>query len=218
MRTLFTTSLATILWALSLIPAQAIGLGNQVIQFSEDTIVEFEIRRTQGANRSIVGIMANPNSNPTKIPMFEESKPFDDFGFAGRTDYLGTVGGGTIRPLEGNGVNIVATGNDSVIVEYRFRANTPYVFYMDVYTPTENRYINTLISTQVDATQFQGSLDDGNGILMGWDDDGEGRVGRSGAVEVEGPDRDFTDVTILVGGTEPCFSETSGRRPSPAVF
>ena len=218
MRTGFATSLATVLWALSLIPAQAVPLGNQVIQFSEDTIVEFEIRRTQGANRSVVGIMMNPNGSATKIPMFEEVKPFDDFGLPGRTDYLGTVGGGTIRAVEGNGVNLVATSRDAIIVEYRFRANTPYVFYMDVYTPTENRYINTLISTQVDATRFQGSLSDGNGILMGWDDDGEGRVARSGAVEVQGPDRDFMDVTILVGGTEPCFSESAGGRPGPAVF
>ncbi|TVQ53247.1 MAG: hypothetical protein EA366_13185 [Spirulina sp. DLM2.Bin59] len=218
MRTGFTTAFATVLWALSLIPAQALQLGNQVIQFSEDTIIEFEIRRTQGANRSVVGIMRNPNSNPVKIPMFEEVKPFDDFGLPGRTDYLGTVAGGTIRAVEGNGVNIVATRSDSIIVEYRFRANTPYVFYMDVYTPTENRYINTLISTQVDATRFQGSLRDGNGIVMGWDDDGEGRVVGTGAVEVQGADRDFMDVTILVGGTEPCFSETAGGRPGPAVF
>lgn len=205
--------LAAGLGVLAGLPAQAqTRLSNRVIQFSEDTIIEFEIRSTQGANRSVVGVMMNPDTSATKIPLFEEVKPYDDFGITSFTDYRGTVAGGTVRPVDSPGANLVASrsnGEGSLIIEYLFRANTPYVFYMDVYTATENRYITTFTSTNVNAVNFRGALDDGNGILMGWEDDGEGRVRPSGAVEVEISDDDFDDVTILAGGVIPCFDETA---------
>lgn len=205
------------LWAFSLLPAHAqTRINNRVIQFSEDTIVEFEIRSTQGANRSVVGVMMNPDTSATKIPLFEEVKPFDDFGLTNFTDYRGTVVGGTVRPVDSPGANLVASrsnGEGSLIVEYLFRANTPYVFYMDVYTATENRYITTFTSTNVNAVNFRGALDDGSGIAMGWEDDGEGRVRPSGALEVEISDDDYDDVTILAGGVIPCFDENAVTVP-----
>lgn len=200
--------------ALSLLPTLAVQaqtrLDHQVIRFSEDTIVEFEMATTQGANRSEFGVIANPDSVATKVPLFVERQAYDDFGLVGLTDYQGTVNGGTIEGVEGNGTKIVtvrnnaAQGQGSVIVEYLFEANTPYVFYVDIYTATENRYITTLTSVNVQNTQFSGDLNDGQGLAIAWEDKGEGRITGSG-LEVEFSDEDFNDVVVFAGGQLPCF-------------
>jgi hypothetical protein len=197
-------------------------LGQQVIQFSEDTIVEFEVQSTQGANRAEFGIMADPGGARTKVPLVVERQPYDDFGLTGFTQYVGTVNGGTVQGMNGNGARIVTTrananqGQGSVIVEYLFEANVPYVFYLDVYTATEDRYINTFISTDVQTNSVTGALDDGRGVIIAWEDDGEGRVTTGGSLEVEPTDLDFDDVVVFAGGQLPCVRR-SGASPNPQV-
>ncbi|MEM8637480.1 MAG: hypothetical protein AAGG51_01490 [Cyanobacteria bacterium P01_G01_bin.54] len=189
----------------------------QVVRFSEDTIVEFEIAQTQGANRAEFGVIANPDRGATKIPLLIESKPYDDFGLPGFSQYTGTVSGGTIAGVRGNGADVVAVNNQgsgSIIVEYLFEANVPYVFYMDIYTAAEDRYIRTLTSVNVENTRFNGALDDGRGLAIAWEDQGEGRVTAAG-LETEASDGDFNDVVVFAGGELPCLKRTPGA-PGPA--
>jgi hypothetical protein len=52
-------------------------LGNDLIQFPEDTIVEFEVQFTQGANRSEFGVMLDPASpldEVTEVATFDNLK------------------------------------------------------------------------------------------------------------------------------------------------
>ncbi|MFP4006983.1 MAG: hypothetical protein ACLFV6_03110 [Spirulinaceae cyanobacterium] len=99
-------------------------LGTSTILFDEDTIVEFEVQFTQGANRSEFGVIVNPDPSITSVtdattfnqlkdrgryvPLFVETQPFDQVATredAGAFrndpnfrvgDFLGTVNAGTI--------------------------------------------------------------------------------------------------------------------------
>ncbi|NEO84741.1 MAG: hypothetical protein F6J87_10875 [Spirulina sp. SIO3F2] len=193
---------------------------SQVIRFDEDTIVEFEVATSQGANRAEFGVIANPDTTAVKTPLFIERKPYDDFGLPGLTQYMGTVNGGTLQGVSGNGAQVVAVrdraaqGQGTVIVEYLFKANVPHVFYMDIYTPAEERYITTLTSVNVQNTRFAGALDDGQGLAIAWEDQGEGRV-TAGELETEPSDGDFNDMVVFAGGQLPCYSRFAepGDRP-----
>ncbi|MGB0564449.1 MAG: hypothetical protein ACPGVO_22025 [Spirulinaceae cyanobacterium] len=214
--------------ALGFIPSLAVQLAApaqerfdpQIVRFSEDTIVEFEMTQTQGANRAEFGVIANPDRGATKIPLFIESKPYDDFGLPGSSQYVGTVSGGTIEGVRGNGADLVAVrnqGSGSIIVEYRFEANVPYVFYLDLYTAAEDRYIRTLTSVNVENTRFNGELDDGRGLAIRWEDQGEGRV-TAGGIETEISDGDFNDVVVFAGGELPCIGRTPGGSNAPGTL
>lgn len=124
------------------LPAMAEDLvGNQGIQFQEDTIVEFEFIESHGAYQSTFGIIDLDSCQAsstgqiifescTKTPLLAEIKASDSFDFndvyressyetdlqAGRNnDFLGTPGNTVPNHL----------------AEYRFQANKVYAFYLE---------------------------------------------------------------------------------------
>jgi|GEM_PF-3866345 len=103
-------------------PAQE-RFGNSLIRFAEDTVVEFEVQFTQGANRSEFGVIVDPGPvlseirDPTEfdnlkaqgklVPLFIETRAFDARATSSDArayndpnfrvgDFLGTVNAGTI--------------------------------------------------------------------------------------------------------------------------
>ncbi len=169
------------------LPVQAQeAFDNRGIEFSEETIVEFEFVETQGANRSEIGVI-NLETNQRTV-LFEEVKPYDNFNpgqplarlpVAG--DFRGTVSGGTVRQR---------------LTEFTFEANTPYALYLESFSPTTGRSLGTVLSTSSLAAQFNGELDGGQlGQIVGsrliWDDDG---------LPGERKDNDFDDFVVEAGG------------------
>lgn len=168
------------------------SFSNQVIQFPEDTTVEFEFKESHGAYQSTIGIIDLETGQPVKV-LFSEAKPYDEYG-TGQTqqrtfgqnnigtslDFLGTVGGGTIQDQ---------------YAEFTFQANKRYAFYLESVSPT-GQTRRTVLSTSNLASVFDGSLDAGNrggivGTRVAWDDDGLPRAGK---------DQDFDDFVIEAGG------------------
>jgi hypothetical protein len=175
------------------------SFGNQVVQFPEDTTVEFEFKESHGAYQSTLGIIEADTGRPVK-ELFRETKPYDSFG-TGQSqprspgqnntgtsiDYLGTVQGGSVP---------------NQFSEFTFQANKRYAFYLESVSPT-GQTRRTVLSTSQVAAAFNGALDGGNrdgviGTRIAWDDDGTTRAGK---------DSDFDDFVIEAGGylaTAPC--------------
>ena len=169
------------------------SFGNQVIQFPEDTTVEFEFKESHGAYQSTLGIL-NLETNQPETVLFREVKPYDEFGTGqpqtrspgqnnvGTTlDYVGTVRGGTV---------------ENQLTEFTFKANTRYAFYLESVSPT-GQTRRTVLSSSSLAAAFDGSLDSGDrggivGTRIAWDDDGLPRA--------SGKDEDFDDFVIEAGG------------------
>ena len=165
---------------------------NQVIEFSEDTTVEFEFKESHGAYQSTLGIINLDTNQPVGV-LFKETKPFDAYGSGERQtrssgsnnigtkfDYLGTVDGGTVQ---------------NRLAEFTFKANTRYAFYLESVSPT-GQTRRTVLSSSNLAAAFDGSLDSGDrggvvGSRIAWDDDG-----LPGAVK----DDDFDDFVVEAGG------------------
>lgn len=190
---LLMTVMASGLFSALAAPVQAQdSFGNQVIQFPEDTTVEFEFKESHGAYQSSLGIIDLETGQPVKV-LFSEAKPYDEYG-TGQTqqrtfgqnnigtslDFLGTVGGGTIQEQ---------------YAEFTFQANKRYAFYLESVSPT-GQTRRSVLSTSNLASVFDGSLDAGNrggivGTRVAWDDDGLPRAGK---------DQDFDDFVIEAGG------------------
>jgi len=184
-------------------PAQLPGevqqdtLGNRAFVFSEDTVVEFEVKETHGAYQSTVGIVNLDRREQTVL--FREVKPYDNYGDRQRQpaspgvnntgtpiDYLGTVGGGTI---------VNGEGNASSLVEFTFKAGERYTLYLESVSPT-GATRRTVQAINLNAAQFQGGLDSGQdnelvGTRISWDDQGLPRPGK---------DNDFDDFVLEAGG------------------
>lgn len=184
-------------------PAQLPGqvqqdsLGNSAFVFSEDTVVEFEVKETHGAYQSTVGIVNLDRREQTVL--FREVKPYDSYGDRQRQpaspgvnntgtplDYLGTVGGGTI---------VNGEGNASSLVEFTFKAGERYTLYLESVSPT-GATRRTVQAINLNAAQFQGGLDSGQdndlvGTRISWDDQGLPRPGK---------DNDFDDFVLEAGG------------------
>lgn len=179
------------------VQAQQDTLGNTQFVFTEDTVVEFEVKETHGAYQSTLGI-TNVTTGENTV-LFRETKPFDSYGTGQRQpsdpganntgtpiDYLGTVQGGTI---------VNGRGEASGLAEYTFKAGNRYTMYLEsvsVTGPTRRR----VESVSVDATRFAGSLDGGQqgdtvGVRISWDDEGLPRPGK---------DTDFDDFVLEAGG------------------
>lgn len=184
-------------------PAQLPGevqqdtLGNRAFVFSEDTVVEFEVKETHGAYQSTVGIVNLDRREQTVL--FREVKPYDGYGDRQRQpaspgvnntgtpiDYLGTVGGGTI---------VNGEGNASSLIEFTFKAGERYSLYLESVSPT-GATRRTVQAINLNAAQFQGGLDSGQdnelvGTRISWDDQGLPRPGK---------DNDFDDFVLEAGG------------------
>lgn len=169
-------------------PAQE-SLSNSSIQFTETTVVEFEIVDTHGYYQSTVGIVNLKTGQ--KTPLFVEKQGFDapTSSVAGRddtntnADFKGTVEGGTI---------VNGAGEASNLIKYTFEAGTPYALYLDSVDPRTKQTRVSVVSTNVNAASFAGSLTAGeSGNLIKWDDAGLPRPGK---------DSDFDDFAIIAGG------------------
>lgn len=170
-------------------------LTNNAVQFSEDTIIEFEVTETHGFLQSTFGVINTRTGQ--KTPLFIETKPFDAWtgqppaarqpgGQRIYNDYTGTVAGGSI-------VNGERQANP--LIRFKFDAGTPYVFYLDSVNPYTKKVRTQLVSTNLDNTRFSGNLEAGeSGNPINWED--------TGLITpvVAGNDRDFNDFNIIAGG------------------
>ena len=166
------------------------ALGNQIVQFSVDTIVEFQFLESHGSYQATFGIKNETTGEDTVL--FREVKPYDAFGsgqnqssahgqnvLGTRLDYVGTVDGGTVA---------------NRLSEFTFQANNRYVFYLESVSPT-GQTRRSVLSTQNFAS-FLGSLDGGKkgdmvGNRISWEDGGQVEVGN---------DRDYNDFVVEAGG------------------
>lgn len=181
------------------------ALTNNAVQFSVDTIIEFEVTETHGFLQSTFGVINTRTGQ--KTPLFIETKPFD--AWAGQppaarqsgdqrvyNDYTGTVAGGSI---------VNGERQASPVIRFRFAAHTPYVFYLDSVNPYTRAAQTTLVATNLSNTRFSGTLEAGQpGNPMNWEDKG------LKTPIVIGSDNDFNDFNIIAGGflLTPC---TPGR-------
>lgn len=165
------------------------ALSNAVIQFQEDTIIEFELIDTHGYFQSTFGVVDTRTG--VKTPLFIEVKPFNDTvpSVQGRNDtgtepdFRGTVEGGSV-------VNGERQANN--LIKFRFQAGTPYAFYLDSVDPRTGQAKTTYVSTNSIAAAFDGNLEAGEtGNVIKWDDSGFPRPGK---------DSDFDDFAIIAGG------------------
>lgn len=168
---------------------QAQALTNTVIQFPEDTVIEFELVDTHGYYQSTFGVQDTRTGR--KTPLFVEVKPFDqpNSSVPGRDDtgtspdFYGTVEGGSV---------VNGEGQANKLIKFTFRSGTPYVFYMDSTDPRTKQVKTAYLSTNNLATRFSGSLVAGeSGNLIEWDDSGLPKPGK---------DSDFDDFAIIAGG------------------
>ncbi len=169
----------------------------QVIQFSEETTVEFEFIESHGAFQSAFGVVNLDTGEETIL--FQETKPYDAFGTGQRQpsapgqnnvgssiDFLGTVAGGTMQNQ---------SGESSPYSEYTFESGTRYALFLQSVSPT-GQTRRRVISNSESAALFAGSLDGGTqqgitGTRVAWDDDG---------LETASKDTDFDDFVIEAGG------------------
>ena len=166
------------------------ALANQIVQFSVDTIVEFEFLQSHGSYQATLGIKNETTGEDTVL--FREVKPYDTFGsgqnqsssrgqdnLGSRIDYVGTFQGGTVA---------------NRLSEFTFKANNRYVFYLESVSPT-GQTRRSVLSTQ-NFARFFGSLDGGirgdvKGNRISWEDGGQVEVGN---------DSDYDDFVIEAGG------------------
>ncbi|HEY9651938.1 MAG TPA: hypothetical protein V6C95_14830 [Coleofasciculaceae cyanobacterium] len=172
------------------------SLGNQIVQFPEDTTIEFEFKRANGANQSTLGVKNLDTGED--VVLYRETTPFDGYVPGQRltsspTNFAGTVQGGTIQNR---------SGQSSPFSEFTFKANNRYLFYLESVSPS-GQTRRTFDSTDISAAKFNGALDGGNfgdaiGVRVAWDDDG---------LPNQQKDFDDDDFIIEAGGylvTVPC--------------
>ncbi len=173
--------------------------GIQGIEFTENTVVEFEFLESNGAYQSCFGILnldtqetfplfceTQPSDNPQSVEApsdFEDDGPIQDLD-----DFVGSPGITVPNP----------------IMTFEFAANTPYAFYLD--STYNDRPAGLLYSTNSlnpgDRQQiiFEGGV---NGLVSGgtvlrWDDTG------SVLVDPDQQDQDFDDFIVRAGGHLAC--------------
>lgn len=195
---LILTALAVGLGSFLATPAQAQdSFGNTAVEFPIDTTVEFEFKESHGAYQSTLGVI-NLDTRE-EVDLFAEVKPYDSYqtgqpqvpvpgqdNTGMPRDYLGTVDGGTVKDR---------------LIEYTFKANTPYAFFLESVSPT-GQTRRTVLSTDTLAATFDGNLDSGTrnavtGSRVKWDDSGLPQAGK---------DNDYDDFIIEAGGflINPC--------------
>lgn len=193
-------AIAAIAIGTSATTVKAQNIPSQGIRYNEETVVEFEFRESHGYYKSTFGVINLATRETTDL--ITEIKPFDDYSDASRLDNAssGNNDSGTSRDFLGTPGNSVP----DPIQKFTFQANTPYAFYLKVYTP-QDRLVTTLYSTRFeelssistpDSANSSGGLSDGvvgdrKGVRISWDDTGLPRPGR---------DRDYDDFIVEAGG------------------
>jgi hypothetical protein len=166
---------------------------NEVIQFDQDTIVEFEFVESRGAYQSTFGVV-ELNSG-AKTPLLVETKPSDDNQPTSirPVDFRGTPGNAVTQPR----------------TEFTFKANTPYTLYLESSLRGQSGGIvyssNLNNQGQNQQSKFEeefAALENGRGVKISWDDTGSLLVRKSL------DDRDFNDFVVIAGGFKACpFNE-----------
>jgi hypothetical protein len=176
---------------------------NQMIQFGQDTSVEFEFVESHGAYQSAFGVVNLATGE--KTPLLGEVKTDDGntSGSSRQNDFIGTPG------------NTVP----QVFSEFSFKANTPYSLYLesqykgkDAGTVFSTTAINKAKNKQAQLNGDFASLADGKGLLVSWDDTG------SVLVKSNKDDADFNDFVVAIGGYKPCVNGDAGPVPTPIVL
>lgn len=182
--------------------------GSNGILFDVDTIVEFEFIESNGAYQSTFGVINLDTGE--KIPLLVEVKPSDTFQTIERpSDYQDDTGKQSQNDFIGTPGNAVP---DS-LVEFEFKANTPYAFYLESYfngRPVGILYsINTQNPGGNQQAKFEGNFSDlGNGgVLIRWDDTG------SALIRSDLQDTDFDDFIIGIGGHITCPFDENASNP-----
>lgn len=200
---------------------------NRAVQFTEDTVVEFEFDKSLGIYQSSFGIVnLSQCSGSTvdtcqKTELFREVRPFDKGEALTLEDQRRASQGQTRDPND-----FIGTAGTTILGETRkkftFQANTRYAFYLDsVYihdvavkeggsTRVERRTDRkpTVYSVNTESTRLSegfAGLSRG-GVRIQWDDTGIPRVSQPGQIN---PDSDFNDFAVIAGGslvnaTVPC--------------
>lgn len=183
-------------------------IDNNNVSFSQDTIVEFEFIRSHGSNQGTFGVINLTTGEQTVL--FQEIKPYDAYGGYVRErriegqnntnqpiDYVGTMGNAV---FPGEGVTVVPYANkpNGSVVEFMFKKNQVYAFFLE--SRNEWGQVRSTILSNQTYVQFDGDLAGGNlrdrygrnimGRSIAWEDGGE-KV-RS--------DLDFDDFVIEAGG------------------
>lgn len=200
---------------------------NRAVQFTEDTVVEFEFDKSLGIYQSSFGIVnlsqcgGQTVDTCQKTELFREVRPFDKGEALTLEDKSRASQGQTRDPND-----FIGTPGTTVLGETRkkftFQANTRYAFYLDsVYihdvaiteggrTRVERRSDRkpTVYSVNTESTRLSegfAGLSRG-GVRIQWDDTGIPRVSQPGQIN---PDSDFNDFAVIAGGslvnaTVPC--------------
>ena len=192
---------------------------NRAVQFTEDTIVEFEFDKSLGVYQSSFGIVnlsqCSGSSVDTcqKTELFREVRPFDKGEALTLEDQRRASQRQTKDPND-----FIGTAGTTVIGEtkkkFTFQANTRYAFYLDsVYihdvaikqggsTRVERRTDRkpTVYSVNTESTRLQegfAGLSKG-GVRIQWDDTGIPNASQPGQIN---PDSDFNDFAVIAGGS-----------------
>jgi hypothetical protein len=200
---------------------------NRAVQFTEDTVVEFEFDKSLGIYQSSFGVVnlsqcgGQTVDTCQKTELFREVRPFDKGEALTLEDKNRASQGQTRDPND-----FIGTPGTTVLGETRkkftFQANTRYAFYLDsVYihdvaiteggrTRVERRTDRkpTVYSVNTESTRLSegfAGLSRG-GVRIQWDDTGIPRVSQPGQIN---PDSDFNDFAVIAGGslvnaTVPC--------------
>jgi hypothetical protein len=191
--------IGAICWGAIAAPVQAEELfGNQGIQFSEDTVVEFEFVESHGAYQSTFGVINLETGE--KTPLIQEVKPADD--------PQSIVAPSSFQDDAGRGVDFLGTPGDAVpqpLAEFEFKANERYAFYLESFFNGRSEQIFYSIDSQNPAgtrrVEFDQAIEAlGNGgVLLSWDDTGSLLLRPS-----DSQDRDFDDFLVRAGGHLAC--------------
>ncbi len=210
-------------------------IGNEGIEFEQDTTIEFEFIVSHGAYQSTMGVIdldscqATPNQtiifdSCEKTPLIREVQPSDDYDTVFRRstyqenvynsntqDFIGTPGNTVIEP----------------VTEFTFRAGKRYVFYLE--SRFEDKFAGTVYSADViNAKANKQALFHGENVTTSQlvtrrnaltNDDNQFEALLNGGlllrfddtgsqlVTEKDEDRDYDDFVVGIGGYEACAYE-----------
>ncbi len=193
---------------------------NRAVQFTEDTVVEFEFDKSLGVYQSSFGIVnlsqcgGSTVDTCQKTELFREVRPFD----RGEALTLEDQKRASLRQTRDPN-DFIGTAGTTVLGEtkkkFTFQANTRYAFYLEsVYvhdvaikerngsTRVERRTDKkpTVYSVNTESTRLPEGFNglSKGGVRIQWDDTGIPNVSQPGQIN---PDGDFNDFVVIAGGS-----------------
>lgn len=192
---------------------------NRAVQFTEDTVVEFEFDKSLGVYQSTFGIVnlsqcgGSTVDTCQKTELFREVRPFD----RGEALTLEDQKRASLRQTRDPN-DFIGTAGTTVLGEtkkkFTFQANTRYAFYLEsAYvhdvaikerngTRVERRTDKkpTIYSVNTESTRLPEGFNglSKGGVRIQWDDTGIPNVSQPGQIN---PDSDFNDFAVIAGGS-----------------